>query len=190
MRRITFLREPRHWTAILLALLLLGAGWTWATCAPASLASLGRLPSPREGLPAPDFTLRSLSGGSLSISSERGSVVVVNFWASWCGPCRSEMPVIEQVYGDDHDRGLSVIAINTTFQNSQAEARAFARELGLTFPIVLDLDGSVSKTYLLRALPSTYIVDRHGIIRAVILGGPMTEALLRSKVEPLLQEAP
>ena len=115
---------------------------------------------------------------------------MVNFWASWCGPCRSEMPVIEQVYGDDHDRGLSVIAINTTFQNSQAEARAFARELGLTFPIVLDLDGSVSKTYLLRALPSTYIVDRHGIIRAVILGGPMTEALLRSKVEPLLQEAP
>jgi thiol-disulfide isomerase/thioredoxin len=182
-----FLHDPRHWNALLLALLLLGAGWTWASRAP---AALGRLPSPQEGFPAPDFTVRTLSGAPLSLSSDRGSVVVVNFWASWCGPCRGEMPVIERVYRDDHSHGLAVIAVNTTFQNSERDARAFAQELGLTFPIVLDPDGSVSRTYLLRALPSTYIVDRHGIIRTVILGGPMTQALLRSRVEPLLQEAP
>ena len=190
MTRGRLLRDPRHWTTLLLVLLLLGSGWTWASRTPASLASLGPLPSPQEGFPAPDFRLRTLSGAPLSLSSDRGSVVVVNFWASWCGPCRGEMPVIERVYGDDHARGLAVVAVNTTFQNSESDARAFAQELGLTFPIVLDPDGSVSRTYLLRALPTTYIVDRHGIIRAVILGGPMTQALLRSKVEPLLQEAP
>jgi thiol-disulfide isomerase/thioredoxin len=131
-----------------------------------------------------------LGGGATALSQYRGRVVVINLWASWCGPCRLEMPVIQRVYAADRHRGLAVLAVNTTYQDSTTAARQFARTLGLSFPILLDRDGQVSRTYLLRALPSTYIVDREGIVRSVMLGGPMTEALLRSKVEPLLQEAP
>jgi cytochrome c biogenesis protein CcmG, thiol:disulfide interchange protein DsbE len=183
-------RDPRQWTLALLVLLILGAGWTWASRVPGSLASQGQIPSPREGFPAPDFTLDSLGGQPTSLSSLRGQVVVINLWASWCGPCQAEMPTIERVYRIERSRGLAVLAVNTTFQDSELSARAFARRFGLTYPILLDREGSVSRTYLLRALPTTYIVDRRGIIRAVVLGGPMAEGFLRSTVEPLVQEAP
>jgi thiol-disulfide isomerase/thioredoxin len=190
MRRGERLRDPRHWQAIALVLLVLGTGWTWVTRVPASAAFTGRPPSPHVGFPAPDFVLRTLGGGATALSQQRGKVVVVNLWASWCGPCRLEMPVIEKVYVADRSRGLVVLAVNATYQNSEAAAQHFAQELGLSFPILLDSDSTVSRLYLLRALPSTYIVDRKGIVRTVIIGGPMTEALLRSKVEPLLAEAP
>ena len=183
-------RDPRRWWTFALALLLLGAGWTWVSRAPTSAATAGLTPSPRAGFPAPDFTLETLGGGPTALSQHRGKVVVINFWASWCGPCGLEMPVIQKVYATDRDRGLVVLAVNTTYQDSETAAGNFAHALGLTFPILLDRDGKVSREYLLRALPSTYIVDRKGIVRTVIIGGPMTEALLRSKVEPLLQEAP
>jgi cytochrome c biogenesis protein CcmG, thiol:disulfide interchange protein DsbE len=185
-----FLHDTRHWLALVSILLLLGIGWTVVSRVPASFASLGQIPSPREGFPAPNFTLQTPDGHSLVLSSYRGKVVIVNFWASWCGPCRAEMPVINQVYQTVHAQGLMVLAIDTTFQNNEADARAFAAQLGLSFPILLDREGSVSRAYLLRALPTTYIIDRHGIIRTVVLGGPMNEAFLRSQVEPLLQEAP
>jgi peroxiredoxin len=184
------LRDPRRWWTFALALLLLGAGWTWVSRVPASAAAAGLAPSPRAGFPAPDFTREALDGGAIALSQHRGEVVVINLWASWCRPCRIEMPVIQKVYAADRDRGLEVLAVNGTFQDGETAARHFARELGLTFPILLDRDGRVSREYLLRALPSTYIVDRKGIVRTVLIGGPMTEALLRSKVEPLLQEAP
>ena len=183
-------RDPHAWSRALLVLLVLGAGWTWASRVPGSLASLGQIPSPREGFPAPDFTLDSLSGQPTSLASLRGQVVILNLWASWCGPCQAEMPTIERVYLSERSRGLAVLAVNSTFQDSEPSARAFARRFGLTYPILLDRDGSVSRTYLLHALPTTYIVDRHGIIRAVVLGGPMAEGFLRSTVEPLLLEAP
>ncbi len=183
------LRDPRRWTAIALAVLLLGAGWTWLSRVPEPTTS-NLTPSPREGFPAPDFQLDSLSGGRVSLSAYRGQVVVVNLWASWCGPCRSEMPMIQRVYAAERDRGLVVLAINGTFQDSEAAAQTFAAQYGLTFPILLDRDGAVSRTYQLRALPSTYVVDRRGIIRAVVFGGPMSEAFFRSKVDPLLGEAP
>ena len=83
---------------------------------------------------------------------------------------------------------LAVLAIHSTVQDSEDHARAFVQELGLTFPIVLDRDGAVSRTYRLRALPSTFIVDRKGMIRDIVFGGPLSEATLQSKIEPLLAE--
>ena len=183
------LRDRRRWLVIALTILALGAGWTWLSRAPSAGVSSGVV-SPREGFLAPDFTLKTLDGQTTSLSSQRGKVVVINLWASWCGPCRAEMPAIQKVYASEENRGLTVLAVNGTFQDSATNASAFAQQYGLSFPILLDADGRVSREYLLSALPSTYIVDRRGIIRAVVVGGPMSEAFVRSKIEPLLQEAP
>jgi peroxiredoxin len=100
------------------------------------------------------------------------------------------MPAIEAVYQANKDKGLEVLAVNTTYQDGEAQAAAFVREFGLSFPIPLDRSGDVSRLYLLRALPSTFFVDRQGVIRKVIIGGPMSEATLESTVQGLLQEAP
>jgi peroxiredoxin len=183
------LQDPRRWRAIALAVLLVGAGWTWLSRVAEPIAS-NRTPNPQEGFPAPEFQLDSLSDGRVSLSTYRSQVVVINLWASWCGPCRAEMPMIQRVYAAERNRGLVVLAVNGTFQDSEPAARAFATQYGLTFPILLDRDGAVSRRYQLRALPSTYVVDRRGIIRAVVFGGPMSEAFFRSTVDPLLQEAP
>jgi peroxiredoxin len=100
------------------------------------------------------------------------------------------MPAIEKVYRANKDRGLEVLAVNSTVQDSEADAAAFVQDFGLTFPIPLDRMGAVSNRYLLRALPSTYFIDRRGVIRTVVIGGPMSEAVIQSKVEDLLEEAP
>lgn len=171
-----------------MAVLLLGLGWTWLSWVPDS-GSADRFPSPRTGFPAPDFALDSLRGEQTSLAALRGDVVVVNVWASWCGPCRAEMPAIQQLYAADYDRGLRVLAVNSTVQDREADARAFAQELGVTFPVLLDRDGAVTRRYLVRALPATFVVDRRGVIRAVIVGGA-SRAALQSAVEPLLNESP
>jgi peroxiredoxin len=186
---LDLLRDRRRWLVIALAVLALGSGWTWLARAPTSGAS-SDVVSPREGFLAPGFALKTLDGQTTTLSAQRGKVVVINLWASWCGPCRAEMPAIQKVYASERDRGLTVLAVNGTFQDSVSNAQAFAQQYGLSFPILLDTDGRVSRMYLLSALPSTYIVDRRGIIRSVVVGGPMSEAFVRSKVEPLLQEAP
>jgi peroxiredoxin len=100
------------------------------------------------------------------------------------------MPALQKVYAANRDHGLDVVAVNSTFQDSPAEAEAFVRDLGLTFPILLDRDGAMSRRYLLRALPSTFFIDRKGVIRSVVVGGPMNEALVQTKIEALLQEPP
>ena len=184
------LENQRQWIVVSALILLAGTGWTFAARVPAAATTDGAPPpSPREGFSAPDFTLDLMGGGQLSLADLRGSVVIINLWASWCPPCRAEMPALERVHQEAQARGLVIVAVNTTFQDGEAEAAAFAREFGLTFPIVLDRSGAMSNRYLLRGLPSTYFVDRRGVIRSVVIGGPMSEALIRSKVEPLLEES-
>ncbi|HLF01807.1 MAG TPA: TlpA disulfide reductase family protein [Anaerolineales bacterium] len=176
-----------YWWFFTATILTLAAAWTWLSRVPEA-SGVERIPSPREGFPAPDFTMTTLEGEAVTLSAQRGKVVVVNLWASWCEPCRAEMPTIQKLYNANRERGLEVLAVNSTIQDSEVGARSFVAEMGLTFPILLDTDGSVSRRYLLRALPSTFIVDREGIIRAVIIGGPVSEALLQSKIEELLTE--
>jgi len=185
---ITLLNDSRRWTAVLLATFIIGSGWIWASMAPADGTTGGLVPSPREGFPAPDFTLDTLDGGQMTLSDLRGKVVMINLWTSWCPPCRAEMPAIDNVYRANKERGLEVLAVNSTFQDSEADAAAFAQELGLSFPILLDRDGAVSRRYQLRALPTTFFIDRQGIIRAVVPGGPMSEPLIQSKIEDLLSQ--
>lgn len=187
---IRLISDPLRWTAISLLLLIAGAAWTWASAVPASATTGGKIPSPREGFLAPDFTLDTLGGDPVTLSDLRGRVVVINLWASWCPPCRAEMPALQAAYEADQDRGLVILAVNMTYQDSVDDAAAFLEEFGLTFPVPLDRDGTVARQYLLRALPSTYFVGPDGTIRQAIIGGPMSEATIRSEVSRLLEETP
>ncbi|RME05823.1 MAG: TlpA family protein disulfide reductase [Anaerolineae bacterium] len=187
----TWQMDRSRWYLLLIIVFLLGGAWTLLSRVSTAETTNGAPPpSPREGFSAPDFTLELLGGGEMSLSELRGQAVMINLWASWCPPCRAEMPAIERVYQDLKDEGLVVLAVNTTFQDSEAAAVEFVAEFGLTFPVLLDRTGAVSNRYQLRGLPSTYFVDREGVIRAVVVGGPMSEGLIRSKVQELLQEAP
>jgi peroxiredoxin len=179
-----------RWLALTALIVFTSAAWVWMSAVPHSETTGGRIPSPREDFLAPDFTLDLLSGGEMTLSEQQGKVVIINLWASWCPPCRAEMPALQEVYLENQERGLEVMAVNTTFQDQESAAASFVQEFDLTFPILMDRSGDVSRQYLLRAMPSTFFVDREGVIRKVIIGGPMSEATLQTAVEELLQETP
>lgn len=189
-RLLEMMGDRKRWAILMGAVFIIGAAWIWRSAVPASATQSGEISSPREGFAAPDFSLELMRGGEVTLSDLRGKVVIVNLWASWCPPCRAEMPALQRLYEDNHERGLEILAVNTTFQDSAGTAQAFVDELGLTFPVPLDRSGEVSRLYQLRALPSTFFIDRHGVIRQVVLGGPMSEATLQVAVEILLEEAP
>jgi len=120
---------------------------------------------PLEGQPAPDFTLKTLDGSTVTLSKLQGQPVLINFWASWCTPCRAEMPEIVRAYETHKADGLIVLAINMTFQDSLPEAQAFAKEFHMPFPVLLDDTGAVARdAYRLSVLPMSFFVDRKGVI--------------------------
>ncbi len=191
MSRLTaVIRNRLRWTVFSALLLLAGSAWTIASRVPAAATTGGLIPSPRQGFLAPDFTLDQLDGEPITFSDLRGKAVVLNLWASWCPPCQAEMPALQAAYQQDGGRGLVVLAVNTTFQDREADAAAFVENHGLTFPVALDRDGSTSRRYLLRALPSTFFIDPDGVITRVVIGGPMSEATIRSAVAELLDRMP
>jgi len=144
------------------------------------------IPAPQAGFLAPEFTLTSLDGQTIALADLRGQAVLVNIWASWCLPCRSEMPAMQTIYQEYADQGFTILAVNATNQDSQSKAAEFVAEHNLTFPILLDLDGQVGELYQVSALPSSFFVLPDGTIQEVVIGGPMAEALLRTRVENLL----
>jgi peroxiredoxin len=121
-------------------------------------------PAPELGRPAPDFTLPGLAGKKVRLADAQGKkAVLINFWATWCVPCREEMPTLERL-SRDRRSVLDVLAVSVDTVGA-AKVRAFVRELGLTFPVLLDPDLAVGRLYRVRALPISFIVDRTGIIR-------------------------
>lgn len=183
-------QDTKRWLGMMAAVLLLGMGWVGLSAVPELSTTGGLIPSPREGFLAPDFSLDLLGGGTKTLSDQRGKVVVINLWASWCPPCRAEMPALQRVYDANRDRPLEILAVNTTYQDSESEATAFIQALGLNFPVLFDRTGDVGRQYLLRAMPTTFFVDHEGVIAKVIIGGPMSEATLQTTVEDLLQKVP
>jgi peroxiredoxin len=117
---------------------------------------------------APDFTLHVMDGPNLRLKEQRGRVVMVNFWATWCGPCRQEMPQLNRLYEKYRASGFVLLGVNV--DDDTKKAAEVAAKLGVTFPVLLDTDKTVSKLYDLSTMPSTVIIDRDGKVRYVHRG--------------------
>ncbi|HLH21708.1 MAG TPA: TlpA disulfide reductase family protein [Chloroflexota bacterium] len=182
---------PATW-AVVLALSAVGAAWiVWArlTAGPAetgwgSLDSVLRASAAAQiGKPAPSFTLSDPNGVTYSLDDLRGQVVLVNFWATWCEPCRAEMPELDQLARDYRDAGFRVLAVNVL--EDAPSIRAFGEELDLDLPLLADRRGETYKAYNVQALPSSYLIDATGVIRDVRLG-VVTRRYLESRLPGLL----
>jgi len=183
------LTDASRWNFFTVVILSLGVVWIWMSKVPHSELKDAAKTAPQTGFLAPDFSLATPKGEQIKLSDQRGKAVIVNIWASWCLPCREEMPVLQRIYEESASQGLLILAVNATNQDDPEEAIKFSEDLGLSFPILLDIDGSVSSRYRLQSLPTTFFIDPGGKIDEVVLGGPMAEALLRVRVERLLKDA-
>lgn len=137
---------------------------------------------------AADFTLRDINGKSVSLSEHKGKVVVLAFWATWCGPCKEEMPHLEKLYQAKKDQGLVVLSINTDDARSASRVKPYIRTNGYTFPVLLDRDATVISTYNPgKTLPYTVVVDRNQEIAKVTTSyNPGDEKALAALVDRLL----
>lgn len=123
------------------------------------------------GQPAPGFTLMSLEGDEVSLADYQGQPVLINFWASWCPPCRLEMPDLVAAYEAHQDKGFVILAIDLTFQDSIEDVAMFVEEFDMTFPVLLDQDGTVTnEQYRLLGLPMSVFVNREGIVTRLHIG--------------------
>ncbi len=127
---------------------------------------------------APDFSLTTLDGKPVSLSDLRGKVVLINFWATWCPPCRAEMQDLQVAY-QEHSDGFVVLGINNA--EGDESVRRFVDEFHLTFPILLDRDGAVARKYQMQALPTSFFIDRAGIVHAANVGA-MNRAYIEAQI--------
>ncbi len=135
-----------------------------------------------EGKPAPDFKLTGLDDKPVQLSDLKGSVVVLDFWATWCGPCVQSLPHLDQVYKDVKDSGVKIYAVNA--QEDKDKVQNFVTSKNLSVPVLLDTDGAVLKAYLASGIPQTVIIGKDGQVRKVMVGfGPGTEQTLRSELK-------
>ena len=139
------------------------------------------------GQPAPDFALKSSSGENLRLSEYRGDVVMVNFWATWCGPCRQEMPLLDEMFSKYERVGFSLLGVN--IDENSSKAMNMVSELGVSFPVLFDTRKEVSKLYEVDAMPVTVLIDREGTVRYVHHGyKPGYEQMYLDQIKSLLRE--
>ncbi|MFN8465983.1 MAG: TlpA disulfide reductase family protein [Caldilineaceae bacterium] len=177
-----------RWLIVFLAVLVFGSAWVWwsrpggevATSGPLTLSDL----DPKSpvgtavtdvdpavgagvGRVAPDFTLQALDGTTFRLSEQRGKPVVLNFWATWCGPCQNELPAIQKAaehFGDD------VVFVGVDQGEKSEVVQSFADKLGLTFTIPMDTDGTIGYNYGVQGLPTTFFIDRNGVVQSLWMG--------------------
>ncbi|MBM7715272.1 TlpA disulfide reductase family protein [Siminovitchia sp. FSL H7-0308] len=137
---------------------------------------VGHLPGQR----APDFRLKTDGGEELSLADLKGKHVFINFWASWCPPCRAEMPHIQNFFEENKEENIALLSVNLLHLEKNKEAvRTFSKQNELSFPIVFDETGEVSNTYQAQTIPTSYVVDKEGVIRHKIVGPVSKERLRR-----------
>lgn len=131
------------------------------------LSSLG-FQTPTAELPAVDFSLKDLSGQKQTLGSYAGTVIFLNFWATWCGPCRAEIPSMEELYLELGNEEFVILAVNS--QETSEQVAGFVENIGMSFPVLLDSDGRVGAAYGIRGIPTTYLIDSQGYILGRVVG--------------------
>lgn len=174
-----FFKKP---IIISIVVIIFSTAWVFYTSTKNQTQSANIFSAPQKGFLAPDFSLSNLEDETIQLSSLKGNIVMVNVWASWCKPCQYEMPAMQTIYDKYSESGLVILAVNNTYQDNYSDVVNFVADNNLTFPVLLDRTGEVSKLYQVQALPSTYFIDQNGIINDIIIGGPMSEALIESKI--------
>ena len=153
----------------------------------ALLVSVMGMAATTQAATAPDFTLKARDGNNLRLAEQRGDIVLINFWASWCGPCIQEMPQLDKLAQKYQPLGVQVWGVNV--ENDPSAANAYLNKVNVEFPILFDLDNSVSKAYRVEAMPTTVILDKNGTVRSVHRGyKPGFEKKYEDEIKGLLRE--
>ena len=161
------------------------------------LATLGFLPFdvwsmgsrvPTVGMQAEDFSLTDLEGKSQSLSQYRGKIVLVNFWATWCKPCRTEMPAMQASFDKLHDKGFVVLAVNEL--EDDARVREYIKLYGYTYPVLMDRDNKVANQFGVFGLPVSVFIDQEGRVQEYIKGGLLTEQKIDETVARIQKQEP
>jgi len=176
-----------HWKWITFAILALAAVWIALSTILIPPLSPATASAPQIGLLAPQINLLSLQNEQHDLAQVKGKVVLINFFASWCPPCKAEMPVMQKVYSTYHSAGLQIYAITNLQQDNLPDVQNFIDASGAQFPILLDQDGAVFLEYAIRALPTTFLIDSTGHIQKIFYGGPLTEGLLATEIDRLIK---
>ncbi len=179
----------KNWHFVSVFILLISAAWIWISAEPIGSTTSGEIPAPHTGFLAPDFSLVDINGDLITLSSLRGTPLMLNFWASWCPPCKAEMPAMQHAFEKYYDQDFTILAINSTSQDNLDDEISFISDNNLTFPVLLDFDGQATKDYQIRSLPTSIFIDRDGRITDVVIGGPLAEALLNIRINELLEES-
>jgi len=178
--------QPSSRRILFVAIMLAAVAWIWISRDPSATTTNGHITAAQQDFMAPEFSLQTLDGKTVTLSDLRGQAILVNFWATWCPPCKAEMPAMQKIYDDYKDQNFTILAINMTHQDEVGNIPDFLNRYGLSFPVLLEESGQVAKTYQVRSLPTSFFIDPDGIIQDIVIGGPMAEALLRSRVEQIL----
>ena len=162
--------------------------WIWFTKPVPDSTDPSAIEAAQIGFKAPYFNLPVLDAQEISTTDLKGKAFILNFWASWCPPCKAEMPDFQHAFEEYSNSGIQIIAVNATNQDSVVDVSLFVNQYGLTFPIILDQDGSASRDYSVHSLPTTYFIDENGIIKDIVIGGPIPLSLLRIQIDQLIME--
>jgi peroxiredoxin len=140
---------------------------------------------PTVGSFAPDFSLRTLDGSTINLSSLRGQNILINYWVTWCDPCLEEMPALEKIYQEYQGKNLIILSVNGIAQDDLGKVQETVSGLGLTYPVVLDEGDTIFKSYWLGFMPTSVFIDSQGVIRFIKFGGA-DETEFRAKIDQLL----
>jgi cytochrome c biogenesis protein CcmG/thiol:disulfide interchange protein DsbE len=179
--------QPTERRIFFILTLIAGLAWIVFSIDNTGISTARAIAAPQKGFLAPDFTLKTTDQQTVTLSDLKGQAILVNIWATWCPPCRAEMPAIEKLYEEYRYQGFIVLGLNSTIQDNHAAITSFIKEYNLTFPILLDELGEVSHTYQIRSLPTSFFINRDSTVNEVVVGGPISEALFRTLIEDILQ---
>jgi len=174
----------RRWLILIGLVVVLGGLWLFANRVVSDGLDLAGLePAPIKGHPAPEISLVSTTGQAMALSDFQGKPVIINFWATWCAPCRYETPDLQDIHRELGDE-VVIFSVNATAQD-QGDIEGFMDEYGVTFPVLLDPESAAFDAYNVMGLPTTVFVDKDGIIKEIFTG-PVNKAYMESKLPELL----